>query len=47
MVKVVEFDCFCLFFVEHRKIAGDRYGQTGTWNITKGGENREKWAKNG
>ena len=43
-VKVVEFDCFCLFFVEYREIVGDRYGQAGTWNIAKGGENREKWA---
>lgn len=45
--KVVEFDCFCLFSVEHRKITGDRYGRAGGWNIAKGGENREKWVKNG
>lgn len=45
--KVVEFDCFCPFFVEHREIARDRYGQAGRWSIAKGGENRAKWAKNG
>lgn len=36
-IKVVEFDCFCLFSVEHKEIAGDRYGVSGAWNIRKGG----------
>lgn len=35
--KVVEFDCFYPFSVEHREIAGDKYGLSGTWNIEKGG----------
>lgn len=45
--KVVEFDRFCPFCVEHREIVWDRYGHTGTWNIAKGGENRRKWVENG
>ena len=46
-VKVVKFDCFYPFCVEHKEIVGNRYGHTGTRNIAKGGENRGKWVENG